>query len=180
MFLDTKYKETAKVKHLLNGQHAKSVHYLQKKCAFICILTTCISTFCDPNTQMTFYLVDAHGHAFRKIPLNVLQEDIGRCARDLLDLQLPHVRPDLILYTVLLEDVGGLQHCELLDVCGKRYSEKQRHFTTLVQPYERLYRKNSSVEHSIKKIKKLKNSSAVTSSYFPDTLISSAFAAVMT
>lgn len=65
------------------------------------------------------HLGDTHGHTLREVPLYVLQEDVGCGARDLFHLHESHVCPDLILDAVLLVDVDGLQHCELLYPSGQ-------------------------------------------------------------
>jgi len=54
--------------------------------------------------------------------LDVLQEDVCGGACDFLYLHQPHVGSDLVLHTVLLEDVDGLEECELLYPGGQGQS----------------------------------------------------------
>ena len=60
---------------------------------------------CSYVTLIVPHLIHAHINALGQVPLNVLQEYIGRGASNPLDLHESSVCADLILNTVLLIDV---------------------------------------------------------------------------
>lgn len=72
------------------------------------------------------HLVHSHGYTLWQVSLDVLQEDVSSGTCDLLHLHQSHVCADLVLDSVLLEDVHGLQHSELLYTSGQGQPGGQR------------------------------------------------------
>ncbi len=85
------------------------------------------------------HLIHAHIDTLGQVPLNVLQEYIGRGASDPLDLHESSVCADLVLNTVLLIDVWWLENSELLYTSGQGNSARRDSYVIIIAEINKIY-----------------------------------------